>query len=77
MKIFESPQQPFMQSEFCQMLEEFIPIKYINEVPTFNGKRTFFWSTIKFDSVKLQYLISNSLDKPLKYFFIKFPQSIC
>ena len=66
-------QEPFMTKEFCDMMNRFIQLKYIEGIPTFDGKRTYFWSNKKFDSIKKQYLVDENIKKPVKYFFIKQP----
>ena len=72
MDIFNDVYEPFTTPEFCKILNNYTKLNYIFGIPTFNGKRTFFYSLTQFKGIKQQYLISEKVKKPIKYFFIKY-----
>ena len=48
--------KPFVTEEFVNMLSKYVKIKYINDIPTING-RTYFWANKKFEGVKKQSVV--------------------
>ena len=73
MRIFQTPQEPFLTQEFCSLLSSHLPLTYIQGIPTINGK-TFFWSTEKFEGIKKQYLVGENLTNAKKSFFVHDPR---
>lgn len=77
MRIFEHIEDAFLQKEFCDVLSRFLPIQYVNGIPTLHGK-SFFWSEHKYEGLKKQYLVgarSYEATKPRSFFFVKYPSS--
>ena len=73
MRIFQTPQEPFLTPEFYSLLSSYLPLTYVHGIPTINGK-TFFWSTQKFEGIKKQYLIGENLRNAKKSFFVQDPK---
>ena len=69
-RLFNEPQDPFIDSEFVQMLDKYLTLNQHRSVPTI-GKKTFFWSTRRFPDVPKQYLLDSNFKNPRKYFYIK------
>ena len=72
MRMFKNMQEPFMDPEFCNILSKYVPLKRVGGIPTFNGKRTFFWSSVKFARIGQQFLVGENITKPVTYFFTKY-----
>ncbi|MEZ5489731.1 MAG: hypothetical protein R3F50_05360 [Gammaproteobacteria bacterium] len=69
-RVFNEPQDPFIDSEFVQMLGNYLSLNQKYSVPTI-GKRTFFWSTRHYPDVPKQYLVDFSINNPQKYYYFK------
>lgn len=67
---FESPQDPFLTSEFIEIIKKFEKIELINWIPTIDW-RTIFWSNQKYHNIDKQYLLNENIDQPSKYFYMK------
>lgn len=55
------------------MISSYLPISFVNAMPTINGERTYYWSQTQFQDIKRQFLVGGNSEKPALFYFIKEP----